>query len=38
MRFLFKVAFWLSVVVLLLPTAPSERPSATPQIGATEAV
>jgi uncharacterized protein DUF5330 len=38
MRFLFKVAFWLSVVVLLLPTAPSERPAATPQIGATEAV
>jgi hypothetical protein len=38
MRFLLKVAFWLSVVILLLPTAPSEQPPVTPQIGATEAV
>jgi Family of unknown function (DUF5330) len=38
MRFLLRVAFWLSVVVLLLPSAPSERAASTPQIGTTEAV
>jgi hypothetical protein len=37
MRFLLRVAFWLSVVILLVPAAPSDR-TATPQIGATEAV
>jgi len=37
MRFLLRVAFWLSVVVLLVPGAPSDG-SPTPQIGATEAV
>jgi Family of unknown function (DUF5330) len=37
MRFLLRVAFWLSVVILLVPAAPSDR-AATPQIGATEAV
>jgi hypothetical protein len=35
MRFLLKAAFWLSVVVILLP-ANEKRPA--PQIGATEAV
>ncbi|HLN10249.1 MAG TPA: DUF5330 domain-containing protein, partial [Xanthobacteraceae bacterium] len=37
MRFLLRVAFWLSVVVLLVPGAPSDR-TPTPQVGATEAV
>jgi hypothetical protein len=38
MRFLFKAAFWLTVVILLLPT-PDKRPTASaPQVGATEAV
>jgi Family of unknown function (DUF5330) len=35
MRFLLKAAFWLSVVVMLLP-ADEKRPA--PQVGATEAV
>jgi Family of unknown function (DUF5330) len=35
MRFLLKTAFWLSVVVMLLP-ADEKRPA--PQVGATEAV
>src|ERR1700674_1753279 len=38
MRFLLRVAFWLSVIVLLLPAAPSEgAPTSTP-VGTTEAV
>ena len=35
MRFLIKAAFWLTVVVMLLP---SEKPSKGPQVGAGEAV
>lgn len=35
MRFLLKLAFWLTVVVLLLP---SDRQGAPPQIGTSEAV
>jgi len=36
MKFLFKAAFWLTIVVLLLP--PSEKSTSAPQVGATEAV
>src|SRR5262245_59782217 len=36
MKFLFKAAFWLTIVVLLLPS--SEKNASAPQIGATEAV
>jgi len=35
MKFLIKAAFWLSIVVILLP---SEKPAPAPQVGATEAV
>jgi hypothetical protein len=38
MRFLLKVAFWLAVVVLLLPTPPSDRPSPASQVGAGDAM
>lgn len=38
MRFLLRVAFWLSIVIVLLPTAPSQKASETPQVSATEAV
>ncbi len=38
MRFLLRAAFWLSVVVLLLPGAPSQRAAQGPQVGAGEAV
>ena len=38
MRFLIKAAFWLSVVIILLPSASPERTQSTPQIGTTEAV
>src|SRR5262245_5922701 len=36
MKFLFKAAFWLTIVVLLLPS--SEKNTSAPQVGATEAV
>ena len=38
MRFLLRVAFWLSVVVLLLPSAPSERGAPATQVGASDAM
>jgi hypothetical protein len=38
LRFLLRAAFWLSVVILLLPSGPSERPASAPQVGTTEAV
>ena len=37
MRFLLKLAFWLTIVVLLLPSDRAQQ-GATPQVGATEAV
>lgn len=37
MRFLLKLAFWLTIVVLLLPSDRAQQ-GATPQIGTTEAV
>jgi hypothetical protein len=36
MKFLLKAAFWLTIVVLLLPS--SEKNASAPQVGATEAV
>jgi len=36
MKFLFKAAFWLTIVVLLLPSG--EKNASAPQVGATEAV
>lgn len=36
MRFLLRVAFWLSVVIILLPSAPEQKPST--HIGATDAI
>src|SRR5262249_19093239 len=38
MRFLLKVAFWLSGVVLLLPTAPSDHASPAPQVSTSDAM
>jgi hypothetical protein len=38
MKFLLRTAFWLTVVVLLLPSFPSQRTGAAPQVGAGEAV
>jgi hypothetical protein len=38
MRFLLKVAFWLTVVVLLLPTPQAEHPLPASQIGAGDAM
>jgi len=38
MRFLLRVAFWLSVVVVLLPTSPPEKAPSTHQVSSTEAV
>src|SRR5215211_5028694 len=38
MMFLIRVAFWLSVVVLLLPTGQSQQETPGPKIGTTEAV
>jgi hypothetical protein len=37
MRFLIRVAFWLSIVVLLLPTGSPEQPAHGPQISTVEA-
>jgi Family of unknown function (DUF5330) len=37
MRFLLKLAFWLTIVVLLLPSDRAQQ-GATPQVGASEAV
>ncbi len=37
MRFLLRVAFWLSLAIILLPAAP-EQGSKAPQIGATQAM
>jgi len=37
MFFLLRVAFWLSVVVILLPSAPTSNPGR-PQVGAVEAL
>lgn len=37
MRFLLRVAFWLSVVIILLPSPREQKPSTTP-IGATDAI
>jgi hypothetical protein len=36
MKFLLKAAFWLSIVVMLLPSG--EKSAPTPQVGATDAV
>ena len=38
MMFLIRVAFWLSVVVLLLPTGQSQQETPGPKIGTTEAL
>src|SRR5712691_10679179 len=38
MRFLLKLAFWLTIVVLLLPSDRSQQGAASPQIGTSEAV
>jgi hypothetical protein len=38
MRFLLKLAFWLTVVILLLPSDRSQQGASTPQIGTSEAV
>src|SRR5438105_3038680 len=38
MRFLFRVAFWLSIVVILLPTPPAEQKPGEPRIGTSEAL
>jgi len=38
MRFLLRLAFWLSIVVLLLPAAPSKPTAGHPPIGASDAV
>ena len=38
MRFLLKAAFWLSVVVMLLPAGEKRADGSVPQVGATEAV
>jgi hypothetical protein len=38
MRFLLRVAFWLTVVILLLPTPPAQHAGPTPAIGTTDAV
>jgi hypothetical protein len=38
MWFLVRMAFWLSVVILLLPTAPSSPTSSAPRVSATDAL
>src|SRR5262245_52341970 len=38
MRFLLRTAFWLSVVILLLPGGSPERPGSTSDVGAGDAV
>jgi hypothetical protein len=38
MKFLLRTAFWLTVVVLLLPLSPSQRTGSAPQVSTTEAV
>jgi len=38
MMFLLRVAFWLSVVVILLPSGGSQAPASGPQVGAGEAM
>jgi hypothetical protein len=38
MRFLLKLAFWLTIVILLLPSDRSQQGAGGPQIGTTEAV
>jgi len=38
MRFLLKLAFWLTIVVLLLPSERAQQGAPAPQIGAGEAV
>ena len=38
MRFLLKLAFWLTIVVLLLPTDRAQQGAPSPQIGTTDAV
>jgi hypothetical protein len=38
MKFLFKAAFWLTIVVLLLPADEKHAGASAPQVGATEAV
>src|SRR5712691_13143597 len=38
MRFLLKLAFWLTIVVLLLPSDRSQQGAASPQLGTSEAV
>ena len=38
MRFLIKVAFWLAIVVMLLPTGAKHATAPTPEVGTTEAV
>ena len=38
MKFLLRTAFWLTVVVLLLPLSPAQRTGPAPQVGTSEAV
>ena len=38
MRFLLKLAFWLTIVILLLPSDRSQQGASAPQIGTSEAV
>ena len=38
MWFLVRIVFWLGVVIVLLPTTPSQQKTSTPQIGATDAL
>lgn len=38
MRFLFKAAFWLTIVILLLPASEQRPTASTPKVGASEAV
>jgi hypothetical protein len=38
MRFLIRIAFWMSIVLILLPSAGSQAPAPGPQVSATEAV
>jgi len=38
MFFLIRVAFWLSIVILLLPTGQTQTPNQAPQVGAVDAL
>jgi hypothetical protein len=38
MKFLLRTAFWLTVVVLLLPLSPAQRTGSAPQVSTSEAV